>query len=196
MEAAEAKELIEEAIEETEAREDKARSAERALERRFRDRTSLLVGLFALLLAVIHTLAAGAQRDSVLSSIEASDTWNYMQAKTVRETVLVAMGNNPGLDKDVRAAELAEASRLRQPDKHGHGIVQLQAKGEALRKESEKLATAAEGYELGETAMQIAIVMLSIALIAQNRRVVWGAAALALAGVVLAGLTAVGAAFA
>ncbi|HWU01647.1 MAG TPA: DUF4337 family protein [Novosphingobium sp.] len=188
MEAAEARELIEDAIERTEAAGEREKAAEHA----FRNRVSVLVGVFALLLAVVHTAAAGAARDSLLSAIEGSDTYAYMQAKTVRETVLIANANMPGLDRDVRASEMGEAMRLRGPDHNGHGIVQLQERGAELRKESRAAAIRSEGYEMAETALQLAIVLLSIALIAQSRPIVWGASSLAGAGILLAVLTALG----
>lgn len=181
MEPQEARELIKEAVEESESHE-----------RGLRDRVAVLVGLSALLLAVVHTAGASAQRDSLLSSIEASDTFSYMQAKVIREAVFRTASSTPGIDSDTRAADLGEATRLRQNDAAGHGIDQLRERGDELRRESIAKARACEGYELGETALQVAIVLLSIALIAQSRRIVWGASALAGLGVLLALLTALG----
>ncbi len=179
MEPTEARELIEEAIEAGESHE-----------RVFRNRVSVMVGLFALALAVIHTVGAGAQRESLLASIEASDTFNYMQAKTIREAVFRTASSTPGIDSDTRAADLGEVTRLRQDDASGHGIEQLRKAGLALRQESMAKANAAEGYELGETALQVAIVLLSIALVAQSRRLVTGAMGVAGLGVAVAVLTA------
>lgn len=188
MEADEARDLIEEAIERTEAGD----REERSVERKFRDRVSVLVGVFALSLALIHMAAAGAQRESLLKSIEGSDTFAYMQAKVVRETVLNSAATTPGLESATKAADLAEAQRLRNPDKAGHGIGQLQKQGERLREESAAAAAASEGYETGETALQLAIVLLSIALIAQSWPIVAGASVLAAAGVGVSVLTALG----
>ena len=182
MEAAEARELIEEAIEETE----KVDRAERAVEKRFRDRVSVLVGLFALLLAVIHVGAAENARDGVLKTIEASDTYNYMQAKIIREAVLKAAAEQPGLTTDEKSDMLRQAARLRQPDKAGHGITQLQPKADQLRDEGELASRKGEMYELAETALQVAIVLLSIALVARSWAIVAGAVSLASVGALLA----------
>ena len=179
MEPTEARELIEEAI-----------AAEDNHERAFRNRVSVLVGLFALALAVVHTVGAAAQRESLLASIEASDTFNYMQAKTIREAVFRTASSTPGIDSDTRAADLGEVTRLRQDDAAGHGIDQLRKRGLELRQESVAKSSAAEGYELGETALQVAIVLLSIALVEQSRRLVTGASGLAGLGVAVAVLTA------
>ena len=192
MEAADAHELIEEALEESETRQNAAANREKSEERKFRDRASVLVGIFAVLLAIVHTAAASAQRESMLSSIEASDNFAYMQAKIVRETVLLAASRMPGLESETRATELGEATRLRQPDKRGHGIGQLQAEGTRQRQISTEKAIASEGYEFGETALQVAIVLLSIAMITMSTRVMWAAGILAGCGAVLALLTALG----
>lgn len=192
VEATDAKDMIDDAIDRAEAERDVEVRAERAAERSFRDRVSLLVGGFAVSLAVVHMAAAGDARESLLKGIEASDTFAYMQAKIVRETVLkTATGDTSAAASD-RAQWAAEAVRLRKPDKAGHGIGQLQTKGDALRSEGLRAARAGEGYELGETALQLAIVLLSIALVARSRPIVLGACVLAGLGLVVALCTAVG----
>jgi hypothetical protein len=188
VEPADAKELIEEAIEEAE----KVDRAERALEKKFRDRVSVLVGLFAVLLAIIHVKAATSARESLLKTVNASDTYNYMEAKVIRESLLKSLAQTPALSAEASAGMLKEAVRLRNPDKAGHGIVQLQAKADQLRDEGERSAKTGEWYELAETAMQVAIVLLSIALVARSTAIVTGAVSLAVVGLLVAASTAIG----
>jgi hypothetical protein len=188
VEPEDAKELIEEAIEEVE----KVDRAERQLEKRFRDRVSVLVGLFAVLLAIIHVAAAGNARESLLKTIEASDTYNYMQAKIIREALLKTAAQQPSLSSEVRASMLSDASKLREPDKAGHGISQLQPQADRLREEGELTSKKGEWFEFAETAMQVSIVLLSIALVARSWAIVAGAVTLASAGALLAFATAVG----
>lgn len=185
-------ELIEQAIDRAEARQEQQDAAERATEKRFRDRASVLVGLFAVALAVIHVAAAGNQRESILHTIEASDDFSYMQAKIIRETVLKTAAQARDLDADARARMLAEATRLRNSDEAGHGIGQLRTAGDAARARSAVYADRSERYELGETLLQVAIVVMSIALIARSWAIVGGATALAAGGVLIAVLTALG----
>jgi hypothetical protein len=189
VEPADAKELIEEAIEEVERVDHK----ERQLERRFRDRVSVLVGIFAVLLAVIHVEAASSARESLLRTVKASDTYNYMEAKIIRESLLKTEAQNPSFDAATKEAMLKEASRLRNPDAAGHGIVQLQKRADQLREEGEAASKSGEWFELAETAMQVAIVLLSIALVARSSAIVSGAMGLAVVGVAVAAATAAGA---
>lgn len=188
MEPADAKDLIDEAIEEAE----KIDRAERAIEKRFRDRVSILVGLFALFLAIIHVAAAGNAREGLLKTIEASDTYNYMQAKIIREAILKTASQQPSLSPAARADMLKEAARLRNPDKAGHGISQLQPEADRLRDQGELASRRGEWYEFAETAMQVAIVLLSIALVGRSWAMVLGASSLAALGVLLAAATAIG----
>ena len=192
VEPTDAKELIDEAIERAEEHHNAEEAEARIGERRFRDRVSIMVGLLAVSLAIVHMAAAGAARESLLKGIEASDTFNYMQAKIIREAVFRTAGNASGGDAALRATWLAEAQRLRQPDHAGHGISQLRASGDRLRSEGAHATKAGEGYELGETALQMAIVLLSIALVAKSRPIVGGALLLAIIGVGLAVATARG----
>ena len=188
VEPADAKELIEEAIEEVE----RVDHAERALEKSFRNRVSILVGIFAVLLAVIHVEAAGNARESLLRTVKASDTYNYMEAKIIRESLLKAEAQNPSFDAAARNSLLQEAARLRNPDAAGHGIVQLQRTADQLRDEGETASKRGEWFELAETAMQVAIVLLSIALVAGSSAIVAGAVGLAVVGAVVAIATAAG----
>ncbi len=187
-----AKELIDEAIERAETERSVVANAERSDERRFRDRVSLLVGLLAVSLAIVHMAAAGAARESLLHGIEASDTFNYMQAKIVREAIAKTAARSTAASQADRHTWTAEAKRLRDPDNAGHGIGQLQKAGEEQRRDSRRAAIAGEGYELGETALQLSIVLLSIALIARSRWIVGGAATLAVVGIAIATATAAG----
>ncbi len=185
-----AKEMIDEAIERAEHQRDETDAAEHKVERRFRDQVSISrrhsgrhTGNRP------HGDAASASRRELLKGIEASDTFAYMQAKIVRETVLktAAATANPQAP-----AWHLEAVRLRKPDRAGHGIGQLQVKGTALREEGIRAAAHGEGYELGETALQMAIVLLSIALVAQSRKILFGACCLAGLGILAAAATAIG----
>ena len=157
LEASEAKELIDEAVERAEGHVGEVAASER----RFRETLSLLVGIFAVLLAIIHVIGAGLVRANIVDTIQASDTYNYMQAKKLRQEVLtVGAVNAPAA---ARTHMMEEARQLALPDAKGHGIGQLQGRADKL---AEASARAGEHYEWAETALQMAIVLLSIAMIA------------------------------
>lgn len=144
-----------------------------------RRRGALSIALFAALLGIVHLGAAYARHESRLAATRADEAYAAVQAKQMRETVLIAFGNSPGLDKDVRGAELGEALRLR----HGsEGIGVLQQRARDWRGQSEALATVGTEYEIAEAGLQLAILLLAVALAGGQRR-------LATAACVLAGLS-------
>ena len=183
LEASEANELIDEAIERVEEREAKAVREER----KFRDRLSLLVGIFAVCLAVVHLVGAGLLRENVVQTIRASDAYNYMQAKKVRQVVLqVGAVSAPAAERDKL---LAQAHALDLPDAKGHGIGQLQEAADELSADGIRAGKVGERYEWAETALQMAIVLLSIAMIASSRMIALGACVIATSAIALAAAT-------
>jgi hypothetical protein len=53
---------------------------------------ALVISVLALFLALSETLGKGAQTAALSQNIEASDLWNFFQAKTIRQTVLRTAG--------------------------------------------------------------------------------------------------------
>ena len=49
---------------------------------------ALLISILALFLAFSETLGKSAQTAAIADNIKASDTWNFFQAKTIRQTSL------------------------------------------------------------------------------------------------------------
>ena len=79
-----------------------------------------------------------------------------------------------------------EARKLALPDAKGHGIGQLQERADKLAEAGARAGEDGEHYEWAETALQMAIVLLSIAMIAGSRWVATGATLMAGAGLTLA----------
>jgi hypothetical protein len=48
---------------------------------------ALLISVLALFLALVETMAKGAQTNALSYNIEASNLWSFFQAKTIRQTV-------------------------------------------------------------------------------------------------------------
>lgn len=183
LEASEARELIEETVERTEQHD----AAVATRERTFRERLSLLVGIFAVMLAVVHVIGAGKVRENIVDTIRASDTYNYMQAKRLRQEILRTAARTAPLSQQV--ALVADADALEKPDAKGHGIGQLQASADHLSETGIRAGEQGERFEWAETALQMAIVLISIAMIASSRGIAVGAVGLGLGGVIIAAMT-------
>src|SRR3954469_20548420 len=62
-------------------------------------RIALLISVLALFLALVETMAKGAQTDALSYNIEASNLWSFFQAKTIRQTVVRTAGEMADLDR-------------------------------------------------------------------------------------------------
>ncbi len=165
----------------------------------------LRIAVFAALLGVLHIAGAGARRESLITGTQATDVLATMQGRMTREAVFRTASSVPGIDSDTRAADLGAATRLGQDNPSGSGIAQMAARGAGLRHESSAWDGAAEGFDLGESALQLAIMLLAVALVTgtsgsgvsgTSGRMAKAASYLAGAGVALALLTALVAALA
>jgi hypothetical protein len=58
----------------------------------------LLIAFLALFLAIADMLGGGAQTNGLAYNIEASNTWNFFQAKTIRQSSLRGLMENARFD--------------------------------------------------------------------------------------------------
>ena len=74
-------------------------------------RIALLISVLALFLALVETMAKGAQTDALSYNIEASNLWSFFQAKTIRQTVVRTAGEMADLNRAYPEAGDAVAKR-------------------------------------------------------------------------------------
>ena len=85
---------------------------------------ALLIAVIALFLAFSETLGKSAQTAGIELNIKASDTWNFFQAKTIRQTTLRA------------AAEGMAAELTARPDDRIQGGDEQADRGRGMRRSS------------------------------------------------------------
>jgi hypothetical protein len=161
---------------------------------------ALLIAVIALLLAFSETLGKSAQTSALNYQIEASNLWNFFQAKSIRRTSTLIAAENARVDlatspDDARKAALQKqieewdktAARYRsEPEAgggKGEGTAELSKRAiEQQHKRDDALAKY-HHYEVASAAFQIAIVLASATVITGMLILTWGAMALALLGV-------------
>src|SRR3954471_7277393 len=79
-------------------------------------RIALLISVLALFLALVETMAKGAQTNALSYSVEASNLWSFFQAKTVRQTVVRTAGEMADIDHARNADEAAADSIAKRTD--------------------------------------------------------------------------------
>jgi hypothetical protein len=164
-------------------------------------KVALLISLLALCLAFSETLGKSAQTESISLNIKASDTWNFFQAKTIRQTTIRAAADGlnvqlPGVtDATVKAAMTkqvedwrATAARYESDPKEKDGRKELRAQAEKYEHDRDTALARYHHYEVASAAFQIGIVMASAAIITGMFVLTWVAGAVGLLGLVFIGI--------
>lgn len=198
MDSADAAELI------SEIREERA---ENEAEETFRNRAALLIAIFAMLLAVGSLGGGNVAEDMVHANIKASDTWAFYQAKNVRQTAYrLAVDEmklqlaSPALSPEERAALQQNVEKYEQtitryddePDPaapgdtlRGEGKKQLSAQARSYERMRERAGEQDSNFDYSEVALQLALVLGSVAILSLSRPILYLAVGLGVVGLIL-----------
>ena len=137
-------------------------------------RIALLISVLALFLAFSETLGKSSQTAAIADNIKASDTWNFFQAKTIRQTSLRVAAEAmavqlPSITNDEAKATVAKqieawrntVARYESDPKEQDGRKELRAQAEKLEHERDTWLARYHQYEFASAAFQIGIVLAS-----------------------------------
>jgi ABC-type nickel/cobalt efflux system permease component RcnA len=157
---------------------------------------ALLIAVFALCLALSETLGKGAQTEALTLNIKASDTWNFFQAKTIRQTAIRTAAEGASLQlatapiEEVKAATAKQiqawrdtAARYESDPKEKDGRKELRERAEELEHERDTQLARYHQYEIASAAFQIGIVLCSAAVITGMLALAWLAGGIGLIGI-------------
>jgi hypothetical protein len=133
----------------------------------------LLISVLALFLAVSEMLGKSAQTHALGLNIEASDTWNFFQAKTIRQTVLRTNLEGLKLQADVSKPEVAKQiaawqtniDRWESEPSTNEGRKELIKKAKEIEAHRDDYLLQYHAYEFASLLMQLAIVLSSVTLL-------------------------------
>ena len=162
-------------------------------------RVALIIAILALFLALSEAGGKNAEHRSTEKNIEASDDYNFYQAKRIRSSVVEAdialaeIGRLAASDPKVQdatdkqiAAWKATMTRLatEQPD----GMEAIQERAKQATEERELSNHRLEHYEYASGLLQIAIVLASAAIITGIGLLAWASIGLGVIGAALMAL--------
>jgi len=141
-------------------------------------RVALLIAVLALFLAFSETLGKSAQTNALNFQIEASNLWNFFQAKNIRRTLTLVAAESAKVDLTTTTDEARKAALAKQIDDWGKTAARYRSEPEAGGGKGEgtlELARRAveeqhlrdtalaryHHYELASAAFQIGIVLAS-----------------------------------
>ncbi len=121
------------------------------------------MAVFAVLLAVCTMLSHRSHTEEVLLETQATDQWNYYQAKNIRYHVYEADAEMAALFGDKGAAAATDFHSKGEQQKSDSEKIQKVA--EDLGKEVETAGSRARLYDASELFLEVAIVLSSISLL-------------------------------
>ena len=164
---------------------------------------ALIISVLALCLAFSETFGKSAQTNALNLQIEASNLWNFMQAKTIRRTftlvqseaakIEAALAEEPrksALQKQIDEWTKTAARYQSEPEAgggKGEGTRELMRRALEKEKERDLQFNKYHNFEFASAAFQIGIVLASAAVITSMIGLAYGAICVGLIGMVLTG---------
>jgi hypothetical protein len=172
---------------------------------KFRNRAALLIAFLAAMLAIGGLGGGNATDEMLISNIRASDAWAFYQAKNIRQTLYEValdetepqLASTPAADRPALQKRLADyratiARYENEPDSEapddpmrGEGKKQLRARAQAFEQARDRASEQDNNFDLAEVALQLALVLGSVAILAVNRWVLVASGTLGLIGALL-----------
>src|SRR3972149_9270537 len=159
---------------------------------------ALLIAVLALFLAFPETSGKSAQPDGIGLNIKASDTWNFFQAKTIRQTALRTAAEAMTVQNAATADEALKAAMAKQIDawqktvaryesdpKEKDGRRELRALAEKYEHDRDTELARYHHYEVASAAFQIGIVLASAEVITGIVLLGWLSGVLGVVGLAL-----------
>jgi hypothetical protein len=165
---------------------------------------ALIISVLALFLAFSETFGKSAQTAALNAQIEASNLWNFFQAKNIRRTLTIVATENARIDALVAKEEPHKAALAKQIDQwektaaryrsepeagggKGEGTVELSKRAQAMEKDRDLQLNKYHNFEFASAAFQIGIVLASAAVITSMMALAWAAIGVGVLGAVLTG---------
>jgi hypothetical protein len=150
---------------------------------RFRKRAAIAIAIFAMLLAITGLGGQNATKDALNNNILASNAFNFFQAKNMRQTALIlaadefelAWGSDPQLSEDAKSALRRKLDDYRrtvaryesEPDT-GEGKKELIIKARDHEAKRDHALKQDPYFDYAEALLQIAIVLISVSIVAEQ----------------------------
>ena len=154
-------------------------------ENRFKQRAAVAIAVFAALLAITGLGGQNATKDALNSNVQASNYWNFFQAKNMRQTAFALAAdefdlgwlNDPAMPAEAKAALRAKAEQYRKTvaryetePETGEGKKELVAKAKEYEQKRDHALKQDPYFDYAEALLQIAIVLISVSIVSE---VVW-----------------------
>ena len=150
-------------------------------EAKIKDKAGWVITVIALLLAVNTYIANGISSSILQNTIKANDTWNFYQAKSIKQSI--AEGQLDTTTDPKRKDELeAKIARYESDPERGEGKRELMAKARKLEEDRDQARKHSPWLTFSGVAYQLGIVLLSASILAVSMPMFWGSIAVSIVG--------------
>ena len=154
-------------------------------EAKIKNKAGLVINVFAALLA-FNTYLSGSLSSTIMNNtIRANDTWNFYQAKSIKQTQYEIASQQIGLDPSVVKKYQETVARYESDPSTGEGKRELFAAAKKLEMERDIAKHKSPWISYAGTAYQLSIVLLSASILSVSMVLFWSSFGVALVGVVL-----------
>ena len=156
-------------------------------EAHIKDRAGWTITVMAALLAVNTYIANGISSSVLTNTIKANDTWNFYQAKSIKQTIAENARDDAISRKDTKkVAELtAKIDRYESDPVTNEGKKELMAKAKGLEAQRDEAKTHSPWLTFAGSTLQLIIVLLSAAILAVSMGMFYSSILVGLIGAVL-----------
>jgi hypothetical protein len=166
----------------------------------FKRRAAMVIAVFAMLLAITGLGGQNATKETLNSNIEASNLFNFFQAKNMRQTayalaaeqIELAWINDADLSAEAKTALRRKLddyrktiARYESEPETGEGKKELIVKAKEAEKKRDHALKQDPYFDYAEALLQIAIVLVSVAIVAEQIWLSYVGGALGLIGALL-----------
>jgi hypothetical protein len=161
---------------------------------------ALLISVLALILAVSELLGKSAQTEGITHNIQASDTWNFYQARNIRITTVSTAQEIMQIEVEAVTDPAKKAAMTKQVDawkkrvaqwdsdpERKEGRKELMEKARHLEAQRDLAMERYHNYEFASAALQIGIVLASASIITSMVMLAWISGGLGLVGLAFIG---------
>lgn len=148
----------------------------------FKQRAAIFISFLAMLLALTGLGGQNANKETLNNNIQAANAFNFYQAKNIRQTSLIlaadeielAWASTPGLSEEAQAAlkkkleaYKATIARYESEPSTGEGKKELMARARSHEEARDRAMKQDPYFDYAEALLQIAIVLISVSLVAE-----------------------------
>jgi len=153
-------------------------------EAQIKDKAGWTITVIAALLAVNTYIANGISSSVLTNTIKANDTWNFYQAKSIKQSI--AEGQLEDAKDPKRRKQLqAKIERYDSDPKTGEGKKELMAKAKGLEAERDNAKKHGPWLTCAGSVLQLSIVLLSAAILAVSMGMFWASLGVGAIGALL-----------